>query len=181
MFGTIFQAEPLDLVRGMLIGAAVMDTLRGIMHSWFVRHAATNIFKGIPTTPPNIDADNNFMTVMAAFGYSNFQTGALNLSIALFAPHLAAPALVIFPSCLALAMVGLYMPWNEYQDSPAEKNGKYMMGGYLTVCFLTGTFYLIDPSLVGTWFFYYAVPIICISMGLFFRGVNRVKTKTRSE
>ena len=58
----------------------LIDIVRGILHTIFVKHASENI-AGLVKKDMSVQRKNNIYTLMNGFGVSNFQTGIIKLLI----------------------------------------------------------------------------------------------------
>ena len=111
---------------------AMIDLLRGFMHTFQINFAATNIAK-IQATPDEL-------ILMGSFGMANFLSGILYLLVLKKAKHLAPYVLIIIPTAYLLGIIGLKMQGVHMQ---AEFNGQYMMYVYLGVSALVSGYYFI--------------------------------------
>lgn len=109
---------------------AIIDIIRGYMHTYNINYAAANIAK----IDPNPDA----MYLLGVFGMSNFLTAFIYLIIVWKAKHITPYILLIIPIAYLAGIIGL-----RTQDvlMQSEFNGQYIMFGYFTLCLLTSLLY----------------------------------------
>jgi len=109
---------------------AIVDILRGYMHTFKINYASANIAK--------IDSHPDAMYILGVFGISNFLTSFIYLIVVWKAKHLSPYILVIIPFAYLIGIIGLKMQNVQMQS---EFNGQYMMYGYFTICLLTSLTY----------------------------------------
>lgn len=115
--------------------AGTIDLIRGYMHTFNVRYAATEI--------AGIEPIADSLVLMVAFGISNFLTGFFYFLIIRKASQLAPTALLLISISYFLGSVAM-----RYQHITLESPfvGRYMMMVYLSVCFLVSVTYFLMPS-----------------------------------
>ena len=120
----------LDLLAVVLFLAAVMDLIRGYMHTFNVRDAAINV--------AGIGADPNGMFVLGAFGISNFLTAFIYFLIIWKAKHLIPYVLFLIPVSYFFGGAGIAYA-NIQPEAPFL--GQYMMRIYLIICLVASVSY----------------------------------------
>ena len=108
-----------------LYAIALLDIIRGFMHTFNINWAAENIAK--------IEAIPDSMILMGSFGMSNFLTGFIYLLVLRKAKHLTPYVLAFIPLAYGLGIVGLKL---QGISMDAEFSGQYMMFVYLGLCAL---------------------------------------------
>ena len=88
----------------------------------------------------------DFMTVMTAFGISNFLTGAFAIIVGLKTRQLAPLFVAIIPATYVLGVISMRM---NVIESTAAFNGQYMILVYMSVCVLTALYYYV-PKWFGS-------------------------------
>lgn len=120
-----------------VLGAlAILDLIRGYMHTFNINWASANIAK--------IDPIPDSLMLMGSFGISNFLTGFIYLLIIWKAKQLAPYILLLIPFSYVLGIIGLKI---QNVQMEAEFNGQYMMHVYLILCALTGVYYFVASNL----------------------------------
>ena len=109
---------------------AIIDIIRGYMHTFNINYASANIAK--------IDPHPDAMYLLGVFGMSNFLTAFVYIIIVWKAKHITPYILLIIPIAYLAGIIGL-----RTQDvlMQSEFNGQYIMFGYFTVCLLTSLTY----------------------------------------
>lgn len=118
----------------MLSGIALMDILRGYMHTFNIWWASAHIAHMTQT------ADT--LMLMNIFGITNFLTGSLYLLIIWKAKELSPYVLVLVPTSYLIGIIS-GRTTGVFQLQTAQWNGKYMMYVYLALTFLSGLNYFI--------------------------------------
>ena len=116
----------------VLLLLGLLDFIRGITHTFRIEHAALNLAQ--------IDPHPDALVLMAAFGMSNFLTGALFILISLKARKLAPNVLLLIPAAYMLGGLGMKVSGVTMQ-SPFI--GQHMIKVYLAVSLMTALFYYI--------------------------------------
>tara|TARA_Y100000385_G_scaffold253224_1_gene277205 strand:- start:236 stop:637 length:402 start_codon:yes stop_codon:yes gene_type:complete len=109
---------------------ALIDIIRGYMHSFNINYASANIAK--------IDPHPDAMYLLGVFGMSNFLTAFIYLIIVWKAKHITPYILFIIPFAYLIGIIGLRTQDVQMQS---EFNGQYIMFGYFTICLLTSLLY----------------------------------------
>jgi len=117
----------------LLFAIALLDIVRGFMHTFNINWSAENIAK--------IEAIPDSMILMGSFGMSNFLTGFIYLLILWKAKNLTPYILAIIPIAYGLGIIGLKL---QGIAMDAEFNGQYMMFFYLGSCVLTSIYYFLS-------------------------------------
>jgi len=120
-----------------LIIIALMDLIRGYMHTANIWYASENIAKMTQT------ADT--MNLMNSFGISNLLTGCIYLLIILKAKELSPYVLVIIPVTYLIGIISSNLTGVAAMQV-SEWNGKYMMYVYLAATALIGINYFISVA-----------------------------------
>lgn len=120
-----------------LVIIAIMDLVRGYMHTVNIWYASENIAKMTQT------ADT--MNLMNTFGISNLLTGCIYFLIILKAKELSPYALIIIPVAYLIGIISSNITGVAAMQV-SEWNGKYMMYVYLSVTALIGINYFISAS-----------------------------------
>jgi hypothetical protein len=128
----ITKERALGVARTVLLVLAVVDVIRGIMHTFVLTWAAENIAR----IAPHPDA----LMLLGIFGNSNLLTGAIYFLIALKARQIAPYTLAIIPVAYFVGVVGIRSTGVTMQSA---FNGKYMMFAYFAVCIATFVVYLV--------------------------------------
>ncbi|MEM7381755.1 MAG: hypothetical protein AAF361_11235 [Bacteroidota bacterium] len=117
----------------ILFMAAVMDLIRGIMHTYNIKYAAVNI-AGIEPIPDSL-------VLMGSFGISNFLTAFIYLLIIWKARQLAPYVLIFIPISYVVGAFGLF----QFQNVAMEANfqGQYLMRVYLAIFTITALAYFL--------------------------------------
>lgn len=119
----------------LLFAIALLDIVRGFMHTFNINWSAENIAK--------IEAIPDSMILMGSFGMSNFLTGFIYLLILWKAKNLTPYILAIIPIAYGLGIIGLKL---QGIAMDAEFNGQYMMFFYLGSCVLTSIYYFLSSK-----------------------------------
>lgn len=114
----------------VLIVIAIVDIIRGCMHTFNINYAAANIAK--------IDPHPDALYLLGVFGMSNFLTAFIYLIIVWKAKHIAPFILLIIPLGYLVGIIGLKTQGVHMQS---DFNGQYMMFGYFAICLLTSLTY----------------------------------------
>ena len=114
----------------VLIVIAIVDIIRGFMHTYNINYASANIAK--------IDPHHDALYLLGVFGMSNFLTAFIYLIIVWKAKHITPYILFIIPFAYLVGIVGLRTQDVQMQS---EFNSQYMMFGYFTICLLTSLLY----------------------------------------
>lgn len=114
----------------VLIVIAIVDIIRGCMHTFHINYAAANIAK--------IDPHPDALYLLGVFGMSNFLTAFIYLIIVWKAKHIAPYILLIIPLGYLVGIIGLKTQDVQMQS---DFNGQYMMFGYFAICLLTSLTY----------------------------------------
>ena len=109
---------------------AIVDIIRGYMHTFNINYASANIAK--------IDPHPDAMYLLGVFGMSNFLTAFIYLIIVWKAKHITPYILLIIPLGYLVGIIGLKIQDVQMQS---DFNGQYMMFGYFTICLLTSLLY----------------------------------------
>jgi hypothetical protein len=128
----INQKSALYISSLVLLLAGVLDIIRGIAHTFRVRHAAENFAK--------IEINSDNLVLMSAFGISNFLTGFIYFLIVWKAKKIVPYVLAIIPLSYFLGGIGMRYS-NVVMES--EFRGQHMMSIYIKVCFFTALYYFI--------------------------------------
>lgn len=113
----------------VLFVIGLIDLLRGFLRTYAVRYAA-DTFAHLNLTA----AANDQLTLLGAFGMSNFLTGILYLLISCKAKELSPYVLVIIPISYLAGIIGLRLNGVRGQ---AAFSGQYFMIAYFAVCLIT--------------------------------------------
>jgi hypothetical protein len=124
----------LTIASVVLFGIAIMDLIRGYMHTYNVHHAAENM--------AGIELSSDSLVLMGAFGISNFLTGFLYFLIIFKAKELVPYVLLLIPLSYMIGGYGLMKISGVVMESPFR--GQHMMKIYLSICLLTAIFYFIS-------------------------------------
>jgi len=127
------HARATTIARVLLVMLGVMDIIRGLMHTYFVRYAAANIAK--------MEAHPDALFVMGAFGCSNFLTAFIFFLIAWKAKELSGYILALIPLAYLVGGVGMKVSQLSRQS---EFNGKYMMTVYLLSCVVVSALFFLS-------------------------------------
>jgi hypothetical protein len=119
----------------LLFAIALLDIVRGFMHTFNINWAAENIAK--------IEAIPDSMMLMGSFGMSNFLTGFIYLLILWKVKNLTPYILGLIPIAYGLGIIGLKL---QGIAMDAEFNGQYMMFVYLGLCALTSIYYFLSSK-----------------------------------
>ncbi len=116
----------------VLFLAATMDMVRGYMHTFQVKYAATHL--------AGIEPISDSLVLMSSFGISNFLTGFMYYLVIWKARHLAPYILLLIPISYVLGGLGM-----RYQNIQMESPfvGQYMMAKYLAICLITSLIYFV--------------------------------------
>ena len=119
----------------VLFLAGLMDVIRGFAHTFNVKYSAENL-AGIKPIPDSL-------YLMGAFGVSNFLTGFIYFLVLWKAKALAPYILLIIPVSYFIGGMGL-----RFQNVQPESQfiGQYMMFAYLSICLISGLFYLLSKN-----------------------------------
>jgi hypothetical protein len=126
------------LVSLVAVGLGCFDILRGLVHTVFVGNMGAEIAGLDLTGPTGLDQ----LTLMVAFGSSNFITGAALIYLGLTSRRGALILMAVIPVSLLLAGVGLHR-WGADLVGQAVFPGVYNMRIYIVVCVFTVTAALI--------------------------------------
>ena len=110
-----------------------VDLIRGFMHTIRVEHAARDIAGLDLSSPVAID----LLTLMVAFGISNFLTGVMLILTGLWARRLALVMLAVVPTAYFIGFIGLQLNSATYAPTQADYPGKQMLAVYMVVCVAT--------------------------------------------
>ncbi len=124
------KASALKLSVGVLFLLGLVDLTRGFVHTFRIHHAANHLAL--------IDPHPDAMVLMAAFGISNFLTGALFILIACSARKIAPVVLLLIPAAYVLGGLGMKVSGVTLE---AEFIGQHMMKLYLAVSLCSALFY----------------------------------------
>lgn len=122
----------------LLTFIAILDLVRGFMHTFNINWAAENIAK--------IEPIPDSLILMGSFGMSNFLTGFLYLLILTKTKHLVPYVLVLIPLAYGLGIMGPKLQGIQMQS---DFNGKYMMYVYLGLCVITALYSFISSKKEG--------------------------------
>jgi len=128
-----------NIAKYVLLFLGVLDLVRGFMHTFNVNYASEHIAGAVPAcSTEDPGADQNYKLLMNGFGGANFQTGFINILIAVYKPVLA-------PYILALIAISYLLTkasgnFNKIEPT-AKYPGRYMMLGYNILAGLTAIFY----------------------------------------
>ena len=109
---------------------ALIDIIRGDMHTFNINYASANIAK--------IDPHPDALYLLGVFGMSNFLTAFIYLIVVWKAKHIAPYILLLLPFAYLVGIIGLKTQDVQMQS---EFNGQYIMFGYFTICLLTSLLY----------------------------------------
>ncbi|NAS13039.1 hypothetical protein [Poritiphilus flavus] len=117
----------------VLFMAAIMDLIRGIMHTYGVKYAAVNL-AGIEPIPDSL-------VLMGSFGISNFLTAFIYFLVIWKARELAPYVLIFIPISYVIGALG----FTQFQNVPLEAEflGQYLMKPYLIICAITALTYFL--------------------------------------
>ena len=134
--GALNRSTALKISKVVLFLAGLMDIKRGVAHTYNMRYSAEH-FAGI-------EPISDSLVLMGAFGISNFLTGLLFFLIVWKAPNMVPYVLLLIPFSYLVGAMGM-----NYQDVQMESPfiGRYIMAVYLSICMLTGIFYLLISAL----------------------------------
>ncbi len=125
-----FHANTRDLLPSVVLFVlGLMDLMRGFLHTFRV-HWAARTFAKLDLSAARQDQ----LTLLGAFGISNFLTGALFLLISTMAHFLSAYVLLAILCAYAFGAIGLKTSGVRRESA---FNGRYFMMGYLAVCLVT--------------------------------------------
>lgn len=125
-----FLLNPHDaLPRTVLLTLGLVDLLRGILHTFFVNWSART-FARLDLSASKQDQ----LTLLGAFGISNFLTGILFLLISWRAPALSPDVLLAIVCSYAAGAIGMRVARVKRRSA---FNGRYFMLAYLGVCLVT--------------------------------------------
>jgi hypothetical protein len=113
----------------VLFVLGLIDLVRGLFHTFLVNWAARTFAKLDLSV-----ARQDQLTLLGAFGISNFLAGALFLLISTMAPSLSPYVLLAVPCAYVLGVVGLKTSGVKRESA---FYGRYFMLAYLAVCLLT--------------------------------------------
>ncbi len=120
----------------VLFFLAILDVIRGFMHTFLLRWSAVHVAGFEPvTTPP----DQFFL--LGVFGISNFLTGFLFFLISRRAREISPYVLIIIPLTYLLGIAGIKIAGVHMQ---AAFGGQYFMFVYLALCVITFIVFLIQ-------------------------------------
>ncbi len=114
--------------------AGSIDLVRGYMHTFNVRYAATQ--------KAGIEALPDSLVLMTAFGISNFLTAFIYFLILRKAPRLAPNILLLIPLSYALGAIAMK---HQHVTMESPFVGRYLMMVYLSICFLSSVLYFVIP------------------------------------
>ena len=118
-------------INTLILGViALIDIIRGYMHTFNINYASANIAK--------IDPHPDAMYLLGVFGMSNFLTAFIYLIIVWKAKDITPYILFIIPFAYLVGIIGLRTQDVQMQS---EFNGQYIMFGYFTICLLTSLLY----------------------------------------
>lgn len=128
-----------NIAKYVLLFLGILDLFRGFMHTFAVDYASEHIAGAIPAcSTEDPGADQNYKLLMNGFGGANFQTGFINILIAVYKPVLAPYVLAAIASSYLLTRASGKV--NKIEPT-AEYPGRYMMLGYNILAGLTAIFY----------------------------------------
>jgi hypothetical protein len=111
---------------GVLFVLGVIDLVRGALHTFFVNWAVKT-FARLDLSAARGDQ----LTMLGAFGVSNFLTGAIFLLISTRAPALSADVLLAVPCAYLIGALGMRVAGVRRQSA---FYGRYFLLAYLCVC-----------------------------------------------
>jgi len=119
----------------VLVAVALMDLIRGYMHTFNIWYASENIAQ-MTQTPDT-------MNLMNTFGITNFLTAGIFLLIVIKAKELAPYVLLLIPTTYLIGIVSARVTGVAAMQVSAW-NGQYMLFVYWAVCILVGVNYFIS-------------------------------------
>ena len=126
------QKTALKISRLVLLLVAIVDLLKGFMHTYNVRYVAEEK-AGIEPIPDSL-------ALFGMYGISNILTGCIFILIVTKAPKLAPYILLIIPLSYVLGGLGLKL---EEVSWESDFKGRNLMSVYLPLCLLTAVYYFI--------------------------------------
>lgn len=114
---------------------AVIDLIRGYMHTYNIWYASENI--------AHMSQTADTMMLMHSFGISNYLTGLVYILILLKARELSPYILMLIVISYALGVISLSVTGVSAMQT-SDWNGQYMMYIYLSVCLITSLNYFIS-------------------------------------
>ncbi len=117
----------------VLIVLGCVDLVRGFMHTVLLEYSALNI-AGLDLTSPTATEQ---LTLLGAFGISNWITGSIFILIGLKAKQISIYILGLVPVAYGLSMIAVRTNLAGYAKTSANWGGMSMMVVYLLVCAIT--------------------------------------------
>jgi len=134
MIGIMKNATTLPkIVSWVAISLGVLDLLRGIIHTFLLGFAATNIAGLDLSTSQAVD----LLRLMGSFGVSNYITGITLILLGWKARHLALIMLGVIPAAYLIGGLATRLYSAEHMQTQANWGGIPMMLVYLAVSSLT--------------------------------------------
>ena len=110
----------------------VLDLLRGVSHTLLSFYAASDV-AGLDLSGPTAFDQ---LVLMNAFGAANFLSGAALIYLSLRDRLGALLFLAVIPIAYLTAGIGLHLNGTDLLGQGVFP-GRYMMAGYITLCFIT--------------------------------------------
>lgn len=117
---------------------AVVDLIRGLMHTFLIMYASENIAH-MTQTPDTL-------MLMTAFGIANWLSGAIYILVIRKAKELAPYLLILIPITYLIGVISLNVTGIASMQTAAW-NGQYMLIVYMTVSLIAGLNYFISTAL----------------------------------
>ena len=117
------------LSSNVLFFLGLVDLIRGLFHTFFI-HQANDIFAHMDLSTNGQD----LLTLLSAFGISNFLTGFIFILISRKAQHLSTYILALILLSYLLGIIGMYFAGVTPQS---DFLGRFFMFAYLGVCAVT--------------------------------------------
>ena len=117
------------LSSNVLFILGLVDLIRGLFHTFFI-HQANDIFAHMDLSTNGQD----LLTLLSAFGISNFLTGLIFILISRKAKDLSIYILALIPLSYLLGVIGMRFAGITPQS---DFLGRFFMFVYLGVCVLT--------------------------------------------
>ncbi len=132
------ELKEFDLSSRILLILGIIDIVRGFLHTFLVNWASQTFAK----LDLNFVKDDQ-LTLLGAFGISNFLTGLIYILVSMKAKHLSPYVLIIIPISYLIGYIGLRVSGIQ---ANASFYGKYFMLVYLLTCVITSGIYFIKKS-----------------------------------
>jgi len=137
MIGCMNQKPNIPRIVSIIaIALGTLDLLRGIMHTFLIRFAATNI-AGLDLSTSQA---GDLLVLMGSFGISNYISGLALILMGWKSRELAWIMLGVIPAAYLIGGLAIKFSSAEFAITQSAWGGKPMMIIYMAICVLTFLF-----------------------------------------